>query len=446
LIHSSLDRLKDCLTLQNLFHYKVDKDASSEIKTLNELITKCVDFCYSQEEDFQTKLRRKQKELGLPKILFPYDGIEDGWRVAYRIMNVIAVNYDLIVTLQPDDTTKDDSDSESATDLPTRDELKIIKEFLQLLKPLYEASELITKIQFTPMSNILPSIYSYLNLFLKHKTFESELVEKVKTTLGHQLAQSFKFMLDSPDMDFYFTCTFLDPKYKSFAFLQDQALIDQHHAKVWANLKANFDQPEKLSELEKEFNEYKGLQLETSFVSTFYQKHEATFPLLSVFAKKMLLIVANPVQSSYYFGDEITVHKNCSDDPKLMELTMFLLENGELIKNELKDFQLESVEEVEAGLDGEDDDDYDDEEYDEDESDEEYDEDDDGEYDSEYDSDDEWGMGTDDEEAGDTMLSMLMAMMMQKGVSGANPSRSNQKEIDAEKPADDHHSNIEEID
>jgi hypothetical protein len=183
---------------------------------------------------------------------------------------------------------------------------------------------------------------------------------------------NFKFMLDSPETDFYLTCTFLDPKYKSFAFLQDQALIDQHHAKVWDYLKANFDQPEKLSELEKEFNEYKGLQLETLLISTFYQQNEAKFPLLSAFAKNMLLVVANPIRNRFFFTEEIQIDQSCQDDIILMDKWIFLSENEEFIWSREKGFKIKPDKDLDRGdhEDREDEDyeDYEDEDYEDEDS------------------------------------------------------------------------------
>jgi hypothetical protein len=228
----------------------------------------------------------------------------------------------------------------------------VINEVVRLLKPLKAASKRLENAKFTTVSTMLATVYSYLHTFPRDSSvFTSKSVEFLKNYLIDKLVKAFKFMLDSPQADFYLTCMFLDPKHKSFAFMQNQDFIDYHHAKVWAYLKANFDQPEKLSELEQEFNEYKNLELETK---EFYGKYEATFPLLSSLAKDMLCVVAGSIQASYYWGfEKFSVYKGSEEfehNEELLEAVTFLKENIELTKRELKDFvyDSETVEKAES--------------------------------------------------------------------------------------------------
>jgi hypothetical protein len=392
-INSCLESLQDSLKLQNLFEYKVDENANPLVKSLHSLLIKCIDFHYDITEEFCKKLSKKQRELGLPRMDFLDVGEEDGWRTTYNIMNVMVSNSELIESILP--TLREE---EMTEELPNNEELKVMRELVELMKPLSDAAELITKVKFTPISNIMPAIYSYLNFYLKNKNFESDQVDHVKTMMIEAFTLNFKFMLDSPDTDFYLTCTFLDPKYKSFSFLQQTALIDEYHGKVLSYLKANFDESENLNELETEFNSYKNLDvdLKTVFVSTFYQQNADKFPLLSSFAKKMLLIVANPIQARYFFSFEMSIAEECRQTEELMDTSVFLKENADLIDSEMKEFKL------------------DDQNFDyEDDNEDEYDDDDEDDYsDDDYDDEDEYGLDDDVDEDVARLGHMLFARMM----------------------------------
>jgi hypothetical protein len=332
------------MSTDNLLKFRRDEESAREFNNLDRLITKCKEFSYEIPDEIAVAFYGYQIALHLPQTKFIDYKSDETRCMTYKIMKLISVNYEILDSI----LAQSDRAVRNRARLPNRAELVVMNHLLKLHTSLRDTAKILKKTKYVTTSSILPIVYSYLSIFPRENVaFGSRALELLKNNLVDKLKETFTFMIDSPQADFYLTSTFLDPKYKSFAFLLDQAIIDQHHAKVWDYLKANFDQPDKLGQLEEEFGKYKNQEeLETA---EFYEKNKVKFPLLSSLAKKMLCVVAHPTETCDVLNTELSALKGSErDNYEFMETMAFLKENSELVKKELRDFVYdpENVEEI----------------------------------------------------------------------------------------------------
>ncbi len=102
---------------------------------------------------------------------------------------------------------------------------KVLEDILPVLKPMADATEVLTKEDSPTLSQVVVLLHVLINKSLKVTSSDSGVAHELKCTIAKELCKRFKLREDGTPCDINspaLIATFCDPRYKSLSLLADR--------------------------------------------------------------------------------------------------------------------------------------------------------------------------------------------------------------------------------
>ncbi|XP_076358927.1 E3 SUMO-protein ligase ZBED1-like [Tachypleus tridentatus] len=96
---------------------------------------------------------------------------------------------------------------------------EVIQDIVPVLQPLYIATRGLCSEQYPTLSGVMPIVYSLLEIHLKTKDSDSNVVKNFKVEISQDLKRRFNTETEDMCKNIRMMCSFMDPRYKELPFL-----------------------------------------------------------------------------------------------------------------------------------------------------------------------------------------------------------------------------------
>ncbi|XP_076372359.1 E3 SUMO-protein ligase ZBED1-like [Tachypleus tridentatus] len=161
------------------------------------------------------ELIQRQKQMGLPHHSLIID-CATRWNSTYEMFDRLIEQRLAVYAVLHSNVVKDSQ--AKVLDITDKD-WEVIQDIVLVLQPLYIATRVLCSEQYPTLSGVMPIMYSLLEIHLKTKDSDSNVVKNFKDEISQDLKRRFKTETEDVCKNIRMMCSFMDPQYKGLPFL-----------------------------------------------------------------------------------------------------------------------------------------------------------------------------------------------------------------------------------
>ncbi|XP_076361643.1 E3 SUMO-protein ligase ZBED1-like [Tachypleus tridentatus] len=192
------------------------RSAFDKIRSINHAIgsTKKLLTFFQKSVLASNELTQRQKQMGLLHHSLIID-CATRWNSTYEMFDRLIEQRLAVYAVLHSNVVKDSQ--AKVLDITDKD-WEVIQDIVPVLQPLYIATRVLCSEQYPTLSGVMPIMYSLLEIHLKTKDADSNVVKNFKDEVSQDLKRRFKTETEDVCKNIRMMC-FMDPRYKGLPFL-----------------------------------------------------------------------------------------------------------------------------------------------------------------------------------------------------------------------------------